>query len=152
LRWTGQVEAGSDEAVLASRSGKLSDETGTVVIKAFRLTAKRQYREASVASKRPKREGLNAAMVLADQAAGKKKPDGVGLTTQAGEIVSQDSGNAAGYVDLCSKNGEATETITLHYLDMFRLQLRARGVLKASDLGFENYTMSSEVAVNATGE
>lgn len=80
------------------------------------------------------------------------QPDGVGLTTQAGEIVSQDSGNAAGYVDLCSKNGEATETITLHYLDMFRLQLRARGVLKASDLGFENYTMSSEVAVNATGE
>jgi len=83
------------------------------------------------------------------------QPDGVGLTTQAGEILSRDvrnSGHAAGYVDLCYKNGEAIQTLTLHYLDMFRLQLRARGVLKANDLGFENYTMSSEVAAGAAGE
>jgi len=143
------VQAGSDAAVNATISGELNDQAGTVVVTVFRTSCKRKWREAGPSSKKQRtgRSDVAATTVLADQDLGKKKPNGVGLTTKAGETLSSlhKGDHCAGYVIKYYKAKPAICSITLHYLDMFRLQIRGRGILHANDLQFEKYTMSDQI-------
>ena len=84
------MQAGSDAAVNATISGEISDQAVTVVVTVFRTSCKRKWREAGPSSRKQRtdRSDVAATTVLADQDLGKKKPNGVGLTTKAGETLS----------------------------------------------------------------